>query len=97
MKSTLVLVSSTLISTNESHVRYILVDIQLGHVADDYRANTTDEETAEALRRWDAGIRVRNIERFERRVVNGRWQIVYMGTERHINGKDVNVTSDSKQ
>jgi len=30
-------------------VRYILADIQLGNVADYYRADITDEETAEAL------------------------------------------------
>jgi hypothetical protein len=93
----LVLSSFTPISTNESHVRYILVDIQLGNVADDYRANISDEETAEALRRWDVGIRVMNIGKFERKIVNGQWQIVYVGTENRANGMDVNLTSKPKQ
>jgi hypothetical protein len=93
----LVLLSFTPFATNESHVRYILADIQLGNVADEYRADTTDEETAEALRRWDAGIRVVNIERFERRIVNGRWQIVYADTGNPVIGMDVILNSDSQK
>ena len=89
-------VSFTPLATNESHVRYILADIQLGHVADDYRAHTADEETAEALRRWDAGVRIVNSERFERQIMNGRWHIVYAGTRRPVNGTDINLSSDSK-
>lgn len=92
-----VLISFTPFSTNESHVRYILADIQLGKVANKYRANITDQETVEALRRWDAGIRVINIEKFERRVVTEQWQIVYVGTENSINGMDVKLTSDIQQ
>ncbi len=53
-----------------------------------------DEETAEALRRWDGGIRVENIEEFERKLVNGQWQIVHTGTENPIIGIDVILTSD---
>ena len=94
--SELMLASFTPTSTNESHVRYILVDLQLGDVADYYRANITDEETAEALRRWDAGIRVVNIGEFERKIVNGRWQIVNAGTENTVTGIDVIVTSRSR-
>jgi hypothetical protein len=93
-----VLVSFTPLSTNESHVRYILVDIQLNHRAYYYyRANTTDEETAEALRRWNAGIRVVNIEEFERKKINEQWQIVYAGTENSINGMDGILNCDSQQ
>ena len=92
-----VLLSFTPLSTNESHVRYILADIQLGKVANKYRANITDQETVEALRRWDAGIRVVNIKKFERRLVIKKWQIVYTGTENSINGMDVSLTSDPQQ
>jgi tetratricopeptide (TPR) repeat protein len=95
--SELTLVSFTPFSTNESHVRYILADIQLGNLSDTYRGNITDEETAESLRRWDAGIRVENIEEFERKIVNEQWQIVYAGTESTVIGIDVHLTSDSPQ
>jgi hypothetical protein len=53
-----------------------------------------DEETAEALRRWDAGIRVANPEIFERKIVENNWQIVYLGTEIPISGKDIILTID---
>jgi hypothetical protein len=92
-----VLVSFTPLTTNEAHVRYILADIQFGNVAGYYRANITDEETAEALRRWDAGVRVVNGEGFERRIVNGRWYIVYAGTERPVNGMDISLSSDPQR
>jgi hypothetical protein len=93
----LVLVSFTPITTNESHVRYILADIQLGNVAEEYRADITDEETAEALRRWDVGIRVVNIEEFECKVVDGQWKIVYAITDNQVIGTDIVLTSDSPQ
>jgi hypothetical protein len=91
------LISFTPISTNESHVRYIIADIELGNLADNYRVNIRNEETAEALRRWDAGIRIENIEEFERKIVNGQWQIVYAGTENPVIGTDIIQTSDLQQ
>ena len=96
-QSGLLLLSFTPISTNESHVRYILADIQIGNVFDYYRTKISDEETAEALRRWDAGVRVVNSEQFERRVMNGRWHIVYTGTTGPINGMDVSLSSDPRR
>jgi hypothetical protein len=66
----------------------------LGNLADSYRVNITDEETAEALRHWDADIRVENIGEFERKIVNGQWRIVYARTEDPIIGMDVILTSD---
>ncbi len=88
------LVSFTPLTTNEAHIRYILADIQLGNVADDYRANSVDEETAEALRRWDAGVRVTNSAEFERRIRHGRWYVVYTGTEKPVNGVDIDLSGD---
>ena len=93
----LVLVSFTPQTSNEPRIRYILADIQLGNVAYYYRANIADEETAEALRRWDAGVRVMNGERFEDLMVNGRWHIVYAGTDKPANGMDISLSSDSKR
>lgn len=91
------LLSFTPLSTDEARVRYILADIQLINTADPYRATITDEETAEALRRWDAGIRVDNIDQFERRLVSEEWQVVYTGSEKPINGVDVTLTSDLRR
>ena len=89
--------SFTPLTTNEARVRYILADIQLGNVAFYYRANIADEETAEALRRWDAGVRVLNSDQFESRIVNGRWYIVHSGTEKPVTGMDISLSSDPKR
>lgn len=90
------LLSYTPLSTDESHVRYMLADMQLGRVADDYRSDVADEETAEALRRWDAGVRVVEIRKFDRKIVNGRWHIVYAGTENTVLGTDIVLNSDAQ-
>jgi Tol biopolymer transport system component len=81
-------------SFDEAEVRYILADIQLGNVADYYRQFLDQPNVAEAIRRWDAGITVTNIDQFERKLVGGTWQVVYAGTETLIDGKDVLLTSD---
>ncbi len=88
------LISFTPISTNESYVRFILADVQLGDLVEHYRANINNEETAEALRRWDGGIRVDNIEEFERKIVDEQWLIVYTGTEDPVSGTDIILNSD---
>ena len=88
------LLSFTPQSTDESRVRYILADMQLINTDDPYRAKINDEETAESLRRWDAGIRVTNINQFERKMVNAQWQIVYVGSGEPIKGTDIKLTSD---
>ncbi len=88
------LISFTPATTNLSLTRFILVDIQLENLADVYRSDILSEEIALALRLWDAGIRVENIEKYERIVIDGRWQIVYKGTEKTIEGTDVVLTSD---
>jgi hypothetical protein len=89
------LLSYTPLTTDESRVRYILADIQLGGVDGYYREHVDAEEVAEALRRWDAGITVTNIDQFERKLVGETWQVVYAGTETLINGSDVVLSTDS--
>lgn len=91
------LLSFTPQTTNESRVRYILTDIQLMNAPDSYRAQIADEEAAEALRRWDAGVRVANIDQFKRILSNGQWQIVYAGSGNPIKGLDISLTSDTQQ
>lgn len=91
------LLSFTPLTTNESHVRYILTDIQLGKLAKYYHDQIPDEETAEALRRWDAGVRVVNIKEFARSDLNGQWRIVHIGTTTPADGMELKLTSDMGQ
>jgi hypothetical protein len=93
----LALVSYTPLSTNVAHVRYILVDVQLGDNVEAYRSEITDEETAEALRRSDAGVRVVNIEGFARSVIDGEWRLVYSGTRQPVAGTEVVFTIDGPE
>jgi hypothetical protein len=81
----------------ESAVRVILADMQLAGIVDAYRARTSDANVREALRRWDAGVRVVNRNRFERKAIDGQWLIVHAGTESPIKGADVIVYTDSKE
>jgi hypothetical protein len=76
-------------NTGEARIRYILADIQLSGLYDYYLGYPGDAEAVEAIQRWDQGIRVVNIDQFERKVVGGNWKIVYTGTETVINGMDV--------
>lgn len=79
-------------NVGEARIRYIMADIQLSGLDSYYRNFPDDPEAAEAVRRWDQGIRVVNIDQFERKIVNETWQIVYVGTETTINGMDVILT-----
>jgi hypothetical protein len=90
-ESSIELLSFTPQSTNESHVRYIMADMQLGQGVAIYRDHIMDEETAEAVRRWDAGMRAANIQAFERKNVNGQWLIVYVGTQNAVNGQNITL------
>ena len=79
----------------EAQIRYILADIQLGNVEEYYRQYTDQPAVAEAIRRWDAGIRVVNIDQFERRIINyAGWKIIYYGADTIINGMNVVLSSD---
>lgn len=79
----------------EARVRYILADAQLGQVIHYYRAHP-DDAVNEALRRWDAGIRVANPQAFERKNLGDQgWKVVYAGSEAPIDGMDVILTEAS--
>ncbi len=80
---------------NEERVRYILLDITIGGVRNYYAGHEEDPNSVEAVRRWDAGVRVINAELFDRVILQNRgWTLVYKGTERAINGMDVKLTGD---
>lgn len=80
----------------EDIVRERLVDIQLGNVANYYRQKR-DPDSREAVRRWDAGIRVANIDVFERKIVNGVWKITYRGTTLRAHGSEAILTTDARR
>jgi hypothetical protein len=80
----------------EAQVRYILADIQLGDVAEYYRQFTDQPAVADAISRWDAGVRVTNIDQFERRILfYAGWKILYIGTDTPIDGMDVVLSGDT--
>lgn len=89
----------------EPQVRYLLADLCLnGGKADLYRKYATEEkdpDSREAIRLWDAGIRVVNTNDFERKWVRSQYakdgrmmRIVQRGSERTISGTEVLLTSD---
>ena len=90
-----VLASSVAFSFDEARVRYIMADITCGGPLGYYRGFPNDAHALEAVRRWDAGVRVKNGSDFERISLKGKgWTIVYKGTHRAITGEDVILTSD---
>ena len=75
---------------HENRVLYLLADMQLGGPAGNVRLNPADPNSVEAVRRWKAGIRIENIEDFERKVVGDRGLlVVYRGTESPVRFFDV--------
>jgi len=82
-------------SYKESRVRYILADISLGGPLTYYKNHSNDPNAVEAVKRWDRGIRVTNINQFDRKFIIGKGtEIVYKGTTRKIKGMDVRLTKD---
>ncbi len=79
---------------NEARVRYILVDISLGGSIAYYRDFPENPNAVEALRRWESGVRVTNLNQFERGVEDGGPGIVYAGTCDVIDGMDVDLNTD---
>jgi len=93
VESTLTVPSSNTNNSDEEQIRYILADAQLGGVIDYYRQYLDQPNIAEAVCRWDEGVRVQNINDFERKIVDS-WMVVYVATETKINGTDVALTSN---
>ena len=80
-------IQEEVIQENEVYLR--ILDAQLGGVIDFYR-QFDDPESLEAVRLWDEGVRVVNIEDFERKIVPGKgWLVVYKGTNDRVRGEEV--------
>lgn len=88
----------------EPQVRYLLADMTGGGNVEMYRKYATEErdpDSREAIRLWDEGVRVVNMEDFERRWItnslakDGRaFRVVVRGTSRTINGDEIFLSSD---
>jgi hypothetical protein len=88
----------------EPQVRYLLADMTGSGKTDLYRNNATEErdpDSREAIRLWDAGVRVINMGEFERKWVTNQFgkdgrvfRVVQRGSDRTITGNEVLLTSD---
>jgi len=88
----------------EPQVRYLLADLTLGGDAAMYRNYAEEErdpDSREAIRLWDAGARVVNVNDFERKWIANEFgnegkvlRIVQRGTNRTILGTEVLLTTD---
>jgi len=78
----------------ESKVRYVLADIQVGERLSAYRKNASDLVVHEALRRWDAGVRVTNADRFEPGLRQNTDVVFRKGTKTLITGGGVALSTD---
>lgn len=88
----------------DPQVRYLLADMTGSGKPDLYRKYAKEErdpDSREAIRLWDAGVRVLNMADFERRWVTNRFapegrvfRVVARGTTRTIHGDEVILSSD---
>lgn len=81
----------------EVNVRYFLADMMLGGSRDFYhRAAESAHEKGceEAVARFDAGVKITNLDRFERKTVDGKTLITRKGDTKRISGGEVRLSSD---
>jgi len=81
-------------SSGEADIRLKMADIQLGNVLGFYE-QFSDSLSREAVRRWKEGVRVSNIDEFERKVVPNRgWLVTRKGEWEQADGMSIRLTSD---
>jgi hypothetical protein len=88
----------------DPQVRYLLADLSLGGSVTmyrDYAMREKDPDSCEAVRLWDAGVRVANTNEFERLWVTNRFgkdgrvmRVVQRGSNRTIGGQEVCLFND---
>ena len=81
----------------EVNARYFMADIALGGSRDFYaRAAETAHEMGclEAVLRHDQGVRITNLDQFERKTVNGKTLITRKGSDKRISGSSVELSTD---
>ena len=81
----------------EPQVRYLLADMTLSgntKLYRDYATTERDPDSREAIRPWDAGVRVVNTNEFERKKVDGKVLIARKGGNERISGMLVKLSTD---
>ena len=81
----------------ETNVRYFLADMMLGGSRDFYHRTAEaahEMGCQEAVARFDAGVKVINLDRFERKKVGGKVLITRKGSDERISGMLVKLSSD---
>ena len=81
----------------EVNVRYFLADIYLGGSRDFYHrvAESAHEMGCqEAVARYDAGVKITNLDQFERKQVDGKTLITRKGSNERISGSQVKLSTD---
>ena len=81
----------------EVNARYFLADIYLGGSRDFYHgaAEAAHEMGCqEAVARYDAGVKITNLDEFERKKVAGNTLITRKGSNQRINGMEVKLSTD---
>jgi hypothetical protein len=81
----------------ENNVRYFLADISLGGSADFYRRVAEEAHEMgclEVVTRWDAGVRLTNLDQFERKQVKGKTLITRKGSDERISGMEAKLSTD---
>jgi hypothetical protein len=81
----------------EVNVRYFLVDMMLGGSRDFYHRTAESAHEMgcqEAVARFDGGVKVTNLDQFERKKVDGKTLITRKGSNQRISGNEVKLSSD---
>ena len=81
----------------ETNVRYFLADMMLGGSRDFYHRTAESAHEMgchEAVARFDAGVKVINLDQFERKKVDGKVLITRKGSDERISGMLVKLSTD---
>lgn len=81
----------------ETNVRYFLADMMLGGSRDFYQRTAEaahEMGCQEAVARFEAGVKITNLDQFERKQVEGKTLITRIGTNERISGMLVKLSTD---
>ena len=81
----------------ETNVRYFLADMCLGGSRDFYHRTAEaahEMGCQEAVVRYDAGVKITNLDQFERKKVDGKTLITRKGSNERISGMEVKLSTD---
>jgi len=81
----------------ETNVRYFLADMYLGGSRDFYHRTAEaahEMGCQEAVARYDTGVKIANLDQFERKKVDGKVLITRKGSNERISGMQVKLSTD---